>query len=279
MENKPAIETWPMGWARSVHWNASRQCVGQHARVVVVSAASSNANWLPPKSPEVSAPRTVQEEEDRTSALVPTLPLVTSPFPSLPEPSQFSSESVLVPSDVSSYLESDRSHQTTSQNSRNQSWSMPPDVLSREMGENAQNVRALESVYPMDHQELNVQRQPSEELTLERQWSNQTRERTIERAEEPPTQRPRLENPASSIRWSRVDDPGRWVPATTLEDEEDMWTETDREVLWQKQVDDHIWKNNGQPACLCQEEWDELFSNTCENVTAHVCSVDLNSLA
>ena len=108
-------------------------------------------------------------------------------------------------------------------------------------------------------------------LTPERQWSNQTRERTIERAEEPPTQRPRLEDPASSIRWSRVDDAGHWVPATTVEDEEDMWTETDREVLWQQQVDDHIWKNNGQPACLCQEEWDELFSNTCENVTAHVC--------
>ena len=43
------------------------------------------------------------------------------------------------------------------------------------------------------------------------------------------------------------------------------------EVLWQQQVDDHIWKNNGQPACLCQEEWDELFSNTCENITARVC--------
>ena len=46
-----------------------------------------------------------------------------------------------------------------------------------------------------------------------------------------------------------------------------MWTEMDSEVLWQQQVDDHVWKNNGQPACLCQEEWDELFSNTCENVT------------
>ena len=50
-----------------------------------------------------------------------------------------------------------------------------------------------------------------------------------------------------------------------------MWTETDPEVLWQQQVDDHIWKNDGQLACLCQAEWDELFSNTCENITAHVC--------
>ena len=123
----------------------------------------------------------------------------------------------------------------------------------------------------MNHQEPNVQRQPSEDLTPERQLSNQTRERTVERADEPPTQRPPLENPASSIRWSRVDDPGHWVRVTTTEDEEDMWTETDPEVLWQHQVDEQIWKNNGQPACLCQEEWDELFSDTCENITAHVC--------
>ena len=61
---------------------------------------------------------------------------------------------------------------------------MPPDVLSRELGENVQSVRALESVHTMNHQEPNVQKQPSEDLTAERQWSNQTRERTIERAEE-----------------------------------------------------------------------------------------------
>ena len=92
-----------------------------------------------------------------------------------------------------------------------------------------------------------------------------------ERAEEPPTQRLRPENPASSIRRSRVDELGHWVPATTTEDEGDIWTETDPDVLWQQQVDDHIWENKGQPACLCQEEWDELFSNTCENITARVC--------
>ena len=50
-----------------------------------------------------------------------------------------------------------------------------------------------------------------------------------------------------------------------------MWTEMDSEVLWQQQVDDHIWEINGKPTCLCQEEWDELFSNTCENITAQVC--------
>ena len=42
---------------------------------------------------------------------------------------------------------------------------MPLDVLLRELGENVQNARALESVHPMNHQEPNVQRQPSEDLT------------------------------------------------------------------------------------------------------------------
>ena len=87
-----------------------------------------------------AAPRVVQEEEDRTSALIPTLPQVTSPPPSLPVLDSDShhslrealqGENVPIPSDVSSHLDGDRSHRTTSQNARNQSWSMPPDVLSR----------------------------------------------------------------------------------------------------------------------------------------------------
>ena len=59
-------------------------------------------------------------------------------------------ENVQVPSDVSSHLDSDRSHRTASQNFRNQSWSMPPDVLSREMEENVQNVRTLDSDHPVN---------------------------------------------------------------------------------------------------------------------------------
>ena len=134
-----------------------------------------------------AAPRVVQEEEDRTSALIPTLPPVTSLSPSLPELDSeshrsfrdaFQGENVFVPSDVPSHLDSDRSHQTTCQ--------IPQIRLGpcRQMSchvnweENVQNVRALESVHPMDHQERNVQRQPSEDLAPERQWSNQTRERT-----------------------------------------------------------------------------------------------------
>ena len=155
---------------------------------------------------------------------------------------------MLVPSDVPSHLDSDRDHQTTSQNSKIRIGSCRQMSCHVNWEIICKNVRALESVHQMDHRERNVQRRPSEDLAPERQWSNQTRERAVELADEPPTQRPRLENPASSTRWSRVDDPGLWVPATTTEDEEDMWTETDPEVLWQQQVDDHIWKNNGKPA-------------------------------
>ena len=98
--------------------------------------------------------------------------LMTSPPPSLPELDSESrrsfrealqGENVLVPSDFSNHLDSDRSYRTTSQNSRNESWSMPPGVLSREKGEIVQNVRALELVHPMNHQKPNAQRQPHED--------------------------------------------------------------------------------------------------------------------
>ena len=109
--------------------------------------------------------------------------------------------------------------------------------------------------------------------------NNQTRERTVERADEPPTQHAWLENPASSIRWSRVDDPGHWVPATNTEGEEDMWTETDPEVLWQHQVDDHIWKNNGSPL-VCVKKSGMSSPATLVKTSRHMCvSVDPNSLA
>ena len=35
VEDEPTIETWPVVWTRCVHWNASRECVGQHARISV----------------------------------------------------------------------------------------------------------------------------------------------------------------------------------------------------------------------------------------------------
>ena len=102
--------------------------------------------------------------------MIPTLPQVTSSPRSPPELDSESHHSfrealqgeiVPVPSDVSRHLDSDRSHRTASQNFRNQSWSMPPDVLSREM---VQYVRALESVHAVNHP--NVQKQLPDDLTL-----------------------------------------------------------------------------------------------------------------
>ena len=120
-----------------------------------------------------AAPPVVQEEEDRTSALIPTLPRVTSPPPSLPDLDSenhhslreaLQGENVPIPSDVSCHPDSVGSHQTASQDFQNQSWSMPPDVLSREMEENVQNVPALDSVHPVNHP--NTQKQLSDDPTL-----------------------------------------------------------------------------------------------------------------
>ena len=100
-----------------VHWNASRQCVGQHASLWKCSqlqcklATTEESRGLddikaefqdfprrrvctdveregiPPSDAgrPPAALRVVQEEEDKTSALIPTLQPVTSPPPSLPE--------------------------------------------------------------------------------------------------------------------------------------------------------------------------------------------------
>ena len=190
MENEPGIETWQVGWTRSVHWNASRQCVcgvnmrgslwkcsQLHCKLATTEESRGleiqnqllddmkaefqdfpgrrvytdvEREGIPPSDADrpPAAPRADQEEEDWTSALIPALPPVASPPPSLRELDSEShrsfrealqGENVLVPSDI-----------TTSQNSRNQSWSMPPDVLSREMGENVQNVQALEPAPPSE---------------------------------------------------------------------------------------------------------------------------------
>ena len=82
---------------------------------------------------------------------------------------------------------------------------------------------------------------------------------------------PRLENPASAIRWSKTDESGHWSPISVPERErEKISDETDPEVLWQQQVDDHVWENTGKPICLFDEEWSDLFGNTRDNITAYV---------
>ena len=36
-----------------------------------------------------------------------------------------------------------------------------------------------------------------------------------------------------------------WSPVTAPEAEE-MWVETDPEMLWQQHIDDHVWENTGE---------------------------------
>ena len=143
-------------------------------------------------------PSDADKEEDRTSALMPTLPQVTF-FLSL------------IPRAITVFERRFKVRTCQFRQTFPAIWTVMavikpclkiseirvPDILSREMEENVQNVRALDSDHPVNHP--NTQKQLSDDPTPE---SNQTRERTIERADEPPTQRPRLENAASSIRWS-----------------------------------------------------------------------------
>ena len=51
-------------------------------------------------------------------------------------------------------------------------------------------------------------------------------------------------------------------PPFTVPETEEMWVETDSEILWQQQVDDHV--------CLFHEEWSDHFGNTRDNITAYV---------
>ena len=218
--------------------------------------------------PPSGAPRAVEEEEDRALALLPTVPLMTSPPPSIPEidfesqPSlrgAFQSETAAlsVAHGISSPPRTDRIHREVSS-------------LQRPLAAEAEKqVQTLESDQRLEGQQQDSKGISSEERTEGRSLSSQTRERHHEVGDEPPTQRPRLENSASAIRWSKTDESGHWSPATVPEAEE-MWVETDPEMLWQQQVDDHVWENTVKPVCLFQEEWSDLFGSTRYNIAAYV---------
>ena len=130
-------------------------------------------------------------------------------------------------------------------------------------------VQSLESEQRLEDHQEDSEGISSEERIERKTLSNQARDRHHEVVDEPPTQRPRLENPASVIRWSKTDESGHWSPITVPETEE-MWVETDPEILWHQQVDDHVWENTGKPVCLFFEEWSDLFGNTRDNITAYV---------
>ena len=192
----------------------------------------------PPKDVDrpSAAPRAVEEDEDRTSALLPNVPLLTSPPPSIPEidsESQHSLREALqseiasssVPHRISSPLNTDRTYREVS------------------------SLQTLGSERRLEDHQQDSKEILSEERIERKTLSNHARDRHHEVVEEPPTQRPRLENPAGAIRWSKTDESGHWSPITVPETEE-MWVETDPEILWQQQVDDHVWDNTGRPVCL-----------------------------
>ena len=130
-------------------------------------------------------------------------------------------------------------------------------------------VQTLESEQRLEDQQQDSEGNSSEERIERKTLSNQARDRHHELVDKPPTQRPRLENPASAIRWSNTDESGHGSLVTVPEPEE-MWVETDPEMLWQQQVDEYVWENTGKPVCLLYEEWSDLFGNTRDNITAYV---------
>ena len=147
------------------------------------------------------------------------MPLMTSPPPSLPDIDLESQQSLrgALQSEVaaSSVSQGNFSPPSTDRTHREVS------SLQRTLASEAEKqVQTLESDQRFYCQEQKPQWNPSEELTEGRSPSNQIRERHREIADEPPTQRPRLESPASVIRWSRTDESGHWAPVTAPEAEE-----------------------------------------------------------
>ena len=225
---------------------------------------------VPPKDVDrpSAAPRAVEEEEDRASALLPTVPLMTSPPPSIPEIDSESQHSLrgALQSEIAA---SSGSHSISSPLSTDRTYREVSSLQRTLAAEAEKQVQSLESEQRLEDHQQDSEENSSEGRIERKTLSNQARDRHHEVVDEPPTQRPRLENPASAIRWSKTDESGHWSPITVPETEE-MWVETDPEILWQQQVDDHVWENTGKPVCLFYEEWSDLFGNTRDNITAYV---------
>ena len=99
-------------------------------------------------------------------------------------------------------------------------------------------------------------------MTLKTQLSATAREL----ADEPPTQRPRLESLACVIRWSRTLTSLDTGLPSQLQKQKRCAFKHDPMMFSQQQVDDHIWENTGKRACLFQEEWSDLFGNTRDSI-------------
>ena len=116
-----------------------------------------------------AALRAAAEEEDRASALIPTVPESVVLPPSLPEQEQ-------LPPVIQAVTAA------TSQGLRDRSRSLPQDAVSRETAEQARRAHVLTPIHSPSHQERRVQAPSPEEPSDERQPRNQARERLPERA-------------------------------------------------------------------------------------------------
>ena len=113
-----------------------------------------------------------------------------------------------------------------------------------------------------EHQLKDNQQDPDENSPEERidrkTLCNQTRDRLNEVIDEPPMQRPRLENPASAVSSSETDEPGHWSPVSVPETEK-IIDETDPEILWQQHVDDYVWQTRASQSVFSMRSGATFF--------------------
>ena len=175
---------------------------------------------IPPKDVDhpSAAPRAVEEEEDRTSALLPTVPILTSPPPSIPE---IDSESQHSPREAlqSEIAASSGSHSISSPLSTDRTFRDVSSLQRTLAAEAEKQVQSIESEKRLEDHQQDLEENSPEERIERKTLRNQTRDRQQGVTDEHPMQRPRLENPASAIRWSKTDEPGHWSPISAPERE------------------------------------------------------------
>ena len=189
-----------------------------------------------------AALRAAAEEEDRASALIPTVPQSALLPPSLPEVDFESQRSFQEP--LPPVIQAVTA--ATSQGLRDRSRSPPQDAVSRETAEQAWRAHALIALIEpsgVKGASALLRRSPPTRDNRATRHGNAS-------LNEFPAQRPRLECPASAIRWSKADEPGHWAPVTVLEVEEDMWIEADRGVVAVAGWRSHLGKLRAASQCL-----------------------------
>ena len=141
---------------------------------------------------------------------------MTSPPPSIPEVDSESQHSLrgALHSEIAA---SSGSHSISSPLSTDRTYREVSSLQRTLAAEAEKQVQSLESEQRLEDQQQDSEENSSEERIERKTLSNQARDRHHEVVDEPPTQRPRLENPASAIRWSKTDESGHWSPITDPE--------------------------------------------------------------